>query len=1067
MTRAPTSSNLVPPAPGTARVQARVERLEFGKFCVDPDGPVERDRENVPIEHGQLGWSRGFPKELIGFCDPSIMGASTGELDPPPKDCPHGTVMRPVMPNGGDPRSVFYRVRTRPEAGEGQSGRRYIMARYMVEDEEDGVSPLALFDAMDGGETRLRGVTREEADALDALTVSVAEPVLGRVGEAFCRGALVYVLSGIPVSITEEVDEGEFFAWVTALRALLPSSLRVHLSAGWGVGDSFSGQLAVTHTAHRAQACAHFSPSGQVWTPPTYVTVWDDNRQPVQHNFFERRLEPGYSYLRFFFGSEDEWAVYPPPAFNQDALKLINSLPDSQFRDDLPDWYDPDTIKIFRRPGLKVRDEFTFLDIEDWLENNLYEDEVLPLLDVTRSMTYRSTRQKTLHLILKAMAKPDSIHRADTVLWAALSGRYPERFEPLVAEASGPWSARAQLMAALRRGDTLDALRLLLLAARKEAHDLHEEAVQSLHDCLDDSVERALNDRPTAATPEPNDGDYLAPHAELLRLKPPPAAYRDWLDQLGLRLMAAFASWRERFGEVPQDDILRISPSRDRDALYEMMFGVEDPQIHLARVSPLSEEQFRAFADVFVQEWERSDAARRQYLLGWFCALGVYDWLRRQGLLHYVHPLLLIYMNYPPMQGVGEPGPLPTGQQFIRVTEDVRSGRVPPALLTKVSAFCLEHLEELILAVPAQAKEEGQWRALAAMWPRPYATVFGLGNVTPADRVPEMVERAALNINISPATLNRLIAEQSLRLTFEDAQLYWNEAQKTPPNPNSPPQAAELCWYFEHGELPRQPPADPQADQNHFVRLASAAGKSEMLRANALRWWGEASKWWQMTLLLLLFPSEVFEPTPTQLGELIPYRDWLSRYLREHATSLREGNFYVATLPFHSLSYRYDQSNWRPGFNQSSIWAAFRGVPVSDLPENALYYALRSYSPGRADLVDDERRPMREDRARLCHTFLDSYLRGADGERSASFDPALRKVLYEFVLPELRVANTLDGAKRIFWDVEHALEDPYWEEREGMAQRHGPSFYGLLQMLFRNYGPGFLRDAIQSYYKRR
>ena len=110
---------------------------------------------------------------------------------------------------------------------------------------------------------------------------------------------------------------------------------------------------------------------------------------------------------------------------------------------------------------------------------------------------------------------------------------------------------------------------------------------------------------------------------------------------------------------------------------------------------------------------------------------------------------------------------------------------------------------------------------------------------------------------------------------------------------------------------------------------------------------------------------------------------------------------------------------------------------------------------------------MREDRARLCHTFLDSYLQGADGERSASFDPALRKVLNEFVLPELRLSSTLEGAKRIFWEVELALEDPYWEMREGIAQRHGPSFYSLLQMVFRNYGTRFIRDVLHSYYKRR
>lgn len=1070
MTMAPSPADINSPALDGGGA-ARVERLEFGKFCVDPDGPVERDRENVPIEHGQLGWSSGFPDELVGFCDPSIMGASAGELDPLPRHCDHGTIMRPVVP-GGAPRSVFYRVRTRPEAGENQAGRRYIMARYTVAG-DDGVSPLALLNAMDDEKTRLRGVTREEAAALSALVVSAAEPVLGHAGEAFCRGALVYLLSGIPVSITEGVTEREFFSWVAALWALLPPSLRVHLSAGWGVGNSFSGRLAVTHTSLRAPECALFSASDPatsepLWTPPTHVTVWDENLQPVPRAFFERRLEPGRSYTKYFFQSDadSEWPVSPPPAFDAEALDIVSS-PDFPFPE-LPDWHEEArlTIRAFRYPGLKVKDEFTFLDIQDWLKTGQYEAGVLPLLDLGRSMTYESTREKTLPLMLEALAHPDSRPRGDRALWSALSGQHPDSFARLVMEARGPWSARARLLAVLSSSDTLGALRFLALAAgRGEADDLLGEVEQRLHECLDDSVALALADAATS-TNGCGDNEYLVPHVALLRLQMPPAAYRHWLERRGLRLMGAFVAWREYFGEAPPSDILRIAPAADCHAFYEMAFGVEAPHTALAAVRSLSEEQFQTFADVFNLEWSRSDAKRRNHLLAWFDALGLRDWFIRNRLLEGLNPLLVIYANYPPPETDGTPDEQFSRVLFVQLVDEVAHGVVPQLLTVRVAAFYLEHWRVLHHHVTPAKMESTHLRRLAAIWPRPYAAAFGFTNVTPVEPVPAEVEHAASRLQLSPEDLYGLIAGQSSSMTFESAQFYWDEAQKWRPRPHFKPNAAELCWYLEHGELPTQPPANFPADLDNFVRVAHAAKKSELLRESAQRLWREAERGWQLRLLLSLFPSEPFEPTPAHLGLLLYQQEWLIGHL-QHVNSLLAGNFYVATLPFHSLSYRLNQNLWKPGFNRSPIWAAFRGVPLSELPKRSLYDALRVYRWGDPNLVGDERRPMREDRARLCHTFLDGYSGSTDSDRSASCDQALRRVLYEFVLPELAISNTRKGTEQIFWDVESGMHDPYWEERANLSQRHGPTFYSLLQRVFSNYGARFIQDAVHHYFKRR
>jgi hypothetical protein len=52
------------------------ERLEFGKFCISQDGPIESNSDKIPIGYSQLGWSRKFPQELISNCHPTSLGIS-------------------------------------------------------------------------------------------------------------------------------------------------------------------------------------------------------------------------------------------------------------------------------------------------------------------------------------------------------------------------------------------------------------------------------------------------------------------------------------------------------------------------------------------------------------------------------------------------------------------------------------------------------------------------------------------------------------------------------------------------------------------------------------------------------------------------------------------------------------------------------------------------------------------------------------------------------------------------------------------------------------------------------
>src|SRR5262245_43249731 len=168
---------------------ATVERLEFGKFCVSPDGPIESNRENIPIEHSQLGWSQGFPKALIPACYPTKLGIVQEDGEALPLENVHGTVLRPVV-RGPEKiaRQVFYRVRARAEEGEGKSGRRYTLARYLA-DHGEQVDPLTMLAAMNL--ITLGGLTRPDAIDITPIDIEPRKPELDRAGQAFLREALI------------------------------------------------------------------------------------------------------------------------------------------------------------------------------------------------------------------------------------------------------------------------------------------------------------------------------------------------------------------------------------------------------------------------------------------------------------------------------------------------------------------------------------------------------------------------------------------------------------------------------------------------------------------------------------------------------------------------------------------------------------------------------------------------------------------------------------------------------------------------------------------------------------
>src|SRR5881628_462392 len=108
------------PLPDAPAAQApsciRLERLEYGKPCVDHLGPIEPN-----AEHGELGRTTNFPAEVAVHCDPAVIGAGGDELEGAGKT--QATVLRPVH-FGTSTIAVMARVRSRPEDGEEGKARR-------------------------------------------------------------------------------------------------------------------------------------------------------------------------------------------------------------------------------------------------------------------------------------------------------------------------------------------------------------------------------------------------------------------------------------------------------------------------------------------------------------------------------------------------------------------------------------------------------------------------------------------------------------------------------------------------------------------------------------------------------------------------------------------------------------------------------------------------------------------------------------------------------------------------------------------------------------------------------
>lgn len=966
-----------PPATGTAAPhgperagRARVERLEYGKFCVSPTGRIED-----MAEYRQLGWTEEFPPWLVNSCMPSVIGISSdvSAFDTTPGGPDYGTVLRPVVPAGQPPVSVMCRVRTRPEGGEDKEGRRYTVARYIVSRAAE-LDPRELLAAMES--EKLQGVTHE--DLTPRLSPLWAEPrPLPDDGAlpAFLRDALVYVLSGVPVAVTEAYGEdgegmksceAQFFAWVAAIWHALPRGLRPYLSAGWGVGGQLSGSLAVTYATRPSDTCATFGHRSGLWAAPAKVIVREGGEMRKKDLSSEPyRLTAGRVYVERVLG----WAPGARPRLAElraaaDAWPLSDRLPVRGFRQ-LPDWPDAETARLFRYPGLRRFDDDRAEDICSWIEGGVIGDGAAPSPDA-RGLLYPENRLRVFTRAVAAQGGPEGRARGDAVVWASLKGeRAPDFVEHVRVEsrAGGAGATRARLMLALRERAVADALHWLLKAApHGAADDLPGEAEAILYELLgaDESLSHAGN---------------LSLHLHLLRHPRRPGPYLGWLRAQPFGLSLTLLTTRDLEGVADCAYILKLTDAPPAKAL-----------LNLAQDQLPTAEDHAALAALDVRDKLKFTATllRRWFLLR--------NKTTQRGTVRKRRELILRWLDGLPLPGETEDALLRLwrGQPLTRhhlhaIMDDVEGLIVPPSPLPLIADLVRHNFYEFAERIGGAPEA---WAPVASYMLPEVAYALRMRREPSEEGEARAAGMAdAREVRMRTAQADDLImfwTNEGRRELRRVAHLLWRWAAEALPTSAGHTTAADLCRYLDRAELPSELKRPAEETLDALLLLAEVSGKDKELLPEGRRLWEQSKRGWQLRLLLEMFPEEDLEPTLRQLGRLVSQQKWLRTHLRRTTIHPdRRERCALAAVSFLGLTFPgTGEFPWYKELSSETVlWAAYRGIPFKH--QGGLAEALDAYG---ADL---------RERAELCLKYVRSYKHDGD-----SYKEALSRALADFLLPQ-------------------------------------------------------------------
>jgi hypothetical protein len=1002
-----------------AAEQLEIARLEYGKFCT-PEGPIED-----MAGHRQLGRSANFPKDLIPFCDPTIVGISAGVTDEmPADDYYYGTILRPVVLPSQKVRPVLCRVRTRPEDGEGGPGRRYTLARYLVPPSKR-VHPATLLRAMDSltmdsKSKRLPGLTRGED--VTPLSASNLPPDLDQRTKAFLRGAIVYVLSGIPLCITEKVSEEEFFNWVAALWYVLPPVLRPYLSAGWRVESSFAGQLIVTHAAQCNANCALFSlpaedrvPKRDAWTNPSVFATWTKKQQLVWKKFHEERLRAGYMYAHTIFKTAvDELPSIDSLETRDETLKLMSLWHGSSQFKKLPDFLDPPAVRAFRYPGLRAFDEYRLQSLQDWLNTCGAGRTPKYFTKNAQKLFYVDYQKKALQIAIEALgdsdrrSAEDSDRRSagDEAVWVSFAGEPPPYFYELVSELvkqaeEGSGSHRAHLLATMQTSDHAKVLDALWVAAQNGvAGNLHEEVLG----VLDYHLNATLQTRET-----------LARHEQFLLYANAPPEYLDWVRRNAFDVLIAMLKELGSIKGKAARRVLELAPSPEVELICRWAEDQEPTQSDEIVVGGLNNERINSLLELVVREWtcEQDDLGkRREFLLKWL-RMEVPAWRLRvfNTRTFRSDPLLPLAFrkdlspieikrleNVAAQQGISVQlvhdaveivkNNLNENQIQVLVGDVVREA-VPSSLEYELALLLLRRWTSIGPFV--RSSNLSKWNSIFAWWvPDTALALLKFTNGERQKEITQEMQHEDESLILLPRELRPLVSDwfymqmpvsQKTRM----AKRYWAWAARSRGTGNKST-VVDLCRDLANRRMETLVPPESDNDFEIAVALTEVSSALNDLKRASQPLWSEAIQPWHLRLLLSLFPDRSFKPSTTQLGKLVYYRQWLQRHLDSCPPhGYRRKYFQLATKEFQEVTYpRGDGVQWNEAYiNNSTIWAAFKGVPAH-LDVN-LSKALEAYDPTGQQHMS------------MCREYLMSY-----DSTKRDYYHALKRVLHGVLLPSFK-----------------------------------------------------------------
>ncbi len=908
----------------------RVDRLEYGKFCVDPFGPIAPG-----AGYGHLAASLSFPPDLVPVCTPFSIGLSETVLGR--LEAVQGSHVSVVIPCRGarEIRTIFCVTRVRPEDGEAGKGRGFTLARFCTG--VSGINPAVLYraanyepflpltrsavqeDLSPAGIPAIHGWNvPDEPD--DTLTATADTPV-----GSLLPALLPYLFSGIPVLIKGAPSEGWFYSLLAVVWRAVPHLLRPLLRAGWGIPPDIAQQFAICASQQESELAAVYDYEAHRWRDPRTIRAFSGD-VAVSENFSARVLMPGQ------LAGNIPTLQKTGPILSFYVKNYLTSLAPLPRFDDHPVW------QLFRTPPRIIRDSRRVGALKQWIEDSVPGKAID--LDIL-NFDYPVYACKALPHLIRAMAIPEKRRPAEEALRVVLLGPHSAAVARDLddMEPRDQVHTRAQLLRTLVQRNANGILFDYKLAVEvDQAADIpsvyEKDIIAAFEAALANARPeelkqiRALFHFPL--TPEFSRWLNTGDNAFLLAMK--------------LLLLGTNENWFSSmfFAHAPSPAIAVL----DR-WIRRVHPGPNDVQ----PILQLPEQQQALFASVIESAWN-SYPEQTESMLPW-----AQRFYRKPDVL-----LDLAERNW---------AQLPEAS-LAALLKEISSRRVPSSLNPRVAAILFRHWGALR---ESNQKVKSAWNEFLALLPLQVQKILSLNlgsshRSTPpelrldsTDPAMSLVfvhstdDRDRTLVHPSPRTIETLLtdwAKMTRYLTPDLAIVLHAWANHAVDSPTGGSRFATVRAILS-GVFPLLEPT-PAVLQDCIDLLTHLA-----VGDLAKPLWNASRQLWHIKLVLQVFPGAPFFPGPGHEMLLVGDRKWLAEYLRrKDLADTAIDQFGACCRDFLSTPYPHgDQRGpWLQEFkSRPCVWAAFKALPP----------ALR----GKLSTALDGYAASPQERAGLCLRYLE------------------------------------------------------------------------------------------------